>query len=136
MLLHIIRYIKETACCKACCRRRMASSEGKVGKKECKENIAVSGKGGGRWGKQQGSLHHTCTIVHKQYKPYTLRIIHLTNLFFCEFLCPERQNYLKNLRFFFFFLQSEKNTLELNILAKYWRLPGSAIALYLKTQKP
>ena len=33
-------------------------------------------------------LHHNCTIVHKQYKPYTLRIIYLINLFFCEFLCP------------------------------------------------
>ena len=29
-------------------RRSMASSEGKVGKKECKENIAVGGKGWGR----------------------------------------------------------------------------------------
>ena len=68
-------------------------------------------------------LHHNCTIVYKQYKTYTLRVIYLINLFFCEFLCPERQNYLKNLRFLFF-LRSEKNTLELNILAKYWRFPG------------
>ena len=86
----------------------MASSEGKVGKKECKENIAVGGKGRGTWGKQQGSLHHTCTIVHKQYQPYTLRIIYLT-YFFCEILCPERQIYLKNLGFLFF-LRSEKST--------------------------
>ena len=49
--------------------------------------------------------------------------IELTYFFFGEILCPERQNYLKNLRFFFF-LCSEKNTLELNILAKYWNLPG------------
>ena len=27
-------------------------------------------------------LHHNCTIVHKQYKPYTLRIIYLISLFF------------------------------------------------------
>ena len=87
----------------------MASSEGKVGKKECKENIAVGGKGRGRWGKQQGSLHHTCTIVHKQYQPYTLRIIYLT-YFFCEILCPERQNYLKNLRFLFFFALRKKHS--------------------------
>ena len=107
---------------KACCRRRMASSEGKVGKKECKENIAVGGKGRGRWGKQQGSLHRTCTIVHKQYQPYTLRNIYLT-YFFCEILCPERQNYLKNLRFLIF-LHSEKNTPELNTLAKYSYLAG------------
>ena len=58
-----------------------ASSEGKIGKKEFKENIAVGGKGRGRWGKQQGSLHHTYTIVHKQYQPYTLRIIYLTYFF-------------------------------------------------------
>ena len=37
-----------SARCKACCRRRMASSEGKVGKKECKENIAVGRKGRGK----------------------------------------------------------------------------------------
>jgi hypothetical protein len=79
-------------------------------KKECKENIAVSGKGQGRWGKQQGSLHQTCTIVHKQYKPYSLRIICLINLFFFgEILCPERQNDLKNLRFLFF-LRSKKHS--------------------------
>ena len=87
----------------------MASSEGKVGKKECKENIAVGGKGRGRWGKQQGSLYHTCTIVHKQYQPYTLRIIYLT-YFFCKILCPERQNYLKNLRFLFFFALRKKHS--------------------------
>ena len=54
-------------------------------------------------------MHHTCTIVHKQYKPYILRIIHLINLFFfCEILCPERQNYLKILRFLFFFFALRK----------------------------
>ena len=51
---------------------------------------------------------------------------YLFNLFFCESLCPERQNYLKNLRFLFF-LRSEKNTLELNILAKYSYLAGSPL---------
>ena len=58
-----------------------------VGKKECKENIAVGGKGRGRWGKQQGSLHHTCTVVHKQYKPHTLGIIYLIDLFFFAKSC-------------------------------------------------
>ena len=71
------------------CVQRMASSEGKVGKKECKENIA--------------------TLHSPNY---------LFKLFFCKILCPERQNYLKKLCFLFF-LRSEKNSLELNILAKY-----------------
>ena len=66
--------------------------------------------------KQQGSLHHTCMIVHKQYQPYTLQITYLT-YFFCEILSP-RQDYLKILRFLFF-LRSEKSTMELDILAKY-----------------
>ena len=42
-------------------------------------------------------------------QPYTLRIIYLINLFFCEFLCPERQNYLKNLCFLFFFPLRKKH---------------------------
>ena len=34
----------------------------------------------------------------------------LFNLFFCEILCPERQNYLKNLRFLFFFVLRKKHS--------------------------
>ena len=43
------------------------------------------------------SLRHARTSVDKRYKPDTLRIIYLINLFFCEILCPERQNYLKKI---------------------------------------
>ena len=54
------------------------------------------------------SLHHACTNVHKRYKPYTLRIIYLINLIFCEILCPEHQNHFKYLRFLFFFCAQKK----------------------------
>ena len=65
-----------------------------------------------------------CTIVPKQYKPYTLRIICLIYLiFFCEILCPEKkQNYL--FIFLFFFALRKKHP-GIKYLAKYWSLHGS-----------
>ena len=53
-------------------------------------------------------LHHNCTIVHKQYKPYTLRIIYSINLFFFANSCVPNGRIISKICVSCFFCDQKK----------------------------
>ena len=95
----------------------------KLGRKNAKRTLLSAERVAADRGSNKGPCIIPVRLFTNSTKPTLSELFISFTYFFCEILCPERQNYLKILCFLFFF-SSEKNTLELNILAKYWNLPG------------